>query len=108
LVRFSGGFGKLLIQFVGEVWASALETLEVDCFVVRDTVAPAHEHDALPLKGQSADGGGIGFAAGELILNKHLRPTAVEHGLAGVFEEALMDEGWPGPASISLDGKPRN
>jgi hypothetical protein len=52
--------------------------------------------------------GEIGFAAGELILDKHLGPTAVEHRLAGVFEEALMDEVWPGPAPISLDGKPRD
>jgi hypothetical protein len=73
-----------------------LETLEVDCFVVGDTVAPADKHDALPLKGQGADSGGISFAAGELIFNKHLGPTAVEHRLAGVFEKALMDEVRPG------------
>src|ERR1700687_5787298 len=63
-------------------------------------VAPAHKHDALPLEGQSADGSGIGVAAGELILDKHLGPTAVEDRLAGVFEEALMDEVGPGPAAM--------
>jgi hypothetical protein len=77
-----------------------LETLEVDCFVVGDTVAPAHKHDALPLKGQGTDGGGIGFAAGELIFNKHFGPSAVEHRLAGVFEEALVSKVRPGPASM--------
>ena len=69
-----------------------METLEVDCFVIGDTVAPAHKHDALPLKGQGTDGGGISFAAGELIFNKRLGPTAMEHRLAGGFEEALVSK----------------
>ena len=90
MVRFSSGFRELLDEFGDEVRASALETLEVDCFVVGDTVAPAHKHDALPLKGQGTDGSRISFAAGELIFNKHLGPTGVEHRLAGIFEEALV------------------
>src|SRR5439155_17610354 len=92
LVKCSSGFRELLVKFWGEVRVSALETLEVDCFVVGDTVAPAHEHapKAFGVKGQSADGSGISFAAGELIFNKHLGPTAVEHRLAGIFEEALV------------------
>ena len=67
MVRFSSGLRELLVEFGGEVRTSALETLEVSCFVVRDAVAWAHENDSsLLLKGQSADGSGIGFAAGEL------------------------------------------
>ena len=64
------------------------------------TVAAADKHDALPLEGQGPDGSGIGFAAAELILDKHLGPTAVEYQLAGEFEEALMDEVGPGPAAM--------
>jgi len=52
------------------------------------------------LKGQSAHRSGISFAPLELILDKRFGPTAVEHRLAGVFEEALMDEVRPGPAAM--------
>jgi len=76
------------------------ETLEVSSFVVREAVAPAHEHDALPLEGQSARRGGISFAPLELILDKGFGPTAVECRLAGVFKEALMDEVRPGPTAM--------
>jgi hypothetical protein len=44
LVRFSSGFRELLVEFGGEVWASAFEALEVSYFVVRDAAAPEHEH----------------------------------------------------------------
>ena len=77
-----------------------METLEVDCFLIRDAVAPAHEHDALPLEGQGADGGGISFAAGHLLLEIELGPAAMEHRLAGIFEEALVSKVRPGPASM--------
>jgi len=76
------------------------ETLEVSSFVVREAVAPAHEHDALPLEGQSARRGGISFAPLELILDIGFGPTAVECRLAGVFKEALMDEVRPGPTAM--------
>src|SRR6266567_7148879 len=90
----------MLVEFAGKVWASVLETLEVDCFVVRDAVAPAHEHDALPLEGQGTDGGGISFAARHLLLEIELGPLAMEHRLAGVFEEALVSKVRPGPAAM--------
>ena len=76
------------------------KTIEVDCFVVQDAVAPAHEHDALPFEGQRAYCGGMSFATGELILDKGFGPRAVEGGLAGVFKEALMDEVRPGPTAM--------
>ena len=76
------------------------KTIEVDCFVVQDAVAPAHEHDALPFEGQSAHRGRISFATGDLFFEEEFGPRAVEGRLAGVFKEALMDEVRPGPPSM--------
>jgi hypothetical protein len=47
------------------------ETLEVNSFVVGDAIAPAHEHDALPFKGEGADRGRMSFTTGDLILDKY-------------------------------------
>ena len=76
------------------------KTIEVDCFVVQDAVAPAHEHDALPFEGQSAHCGRISFATGDLFFEEEFGPRAVEGRLAGVFKEALMDEVRPGPTAM--------
>jgi len=35
-----------------------------------------------------------------LFLEEEFGPGAMEDGLVGVFEEALMDEVWPGPAAV--------
>ena len=80
--------------------ASVFKTIEVDCFVVQDAVAPAHEHDALPFEGQRAHCGGMSFATGDLFFEEEFGPRAVEGGLAGVFKEALMDEVRPGPTAM--------
>src|SRR6266516_6091094 len=80
--------------------ASVFKTIEVDCFVVQDAVAPAHEHDALPFEGQSAHRGRISFATGDLFFEEEFGPRAVEGRLAGVFKEALMDEVRPGPTAM--------
>lgn len=63
-----------------------METLEVGCFIVRDGVALAREHvpKAFGVKGQSAGGGGIGFAAGEPIFNKTSDRRSCEAANAGV------------------------
>jgi hypothetical protein len=42
----------------------------------------------------------MGFAAGDLILDKHFGPARVEHRLVGIFKEALVDEVRPGPAPM--------
>ena len=76
------------------------ETIEVGGFIVRDAVAPADEHDALPFEGEGADGSRISFTTSELILDKGFGPRAVESRLAGVFKEALMDEVRPGPPAM--------
>ena len=80
--------------------ASVFETLEVSSFVVGEAIAPAHKHDALPLEGQSAHGGGMSFTSLKLILDKYFGPGAVESRLAGVFKEALMEEVRPGPPAM--------
>ena len=58
------------------------------------------KHDALPLESEGTDRGGIGFAAGKLILDKHFGPTRVEHRLGGVLKEALVSEMWSGPTAM--------
>ena len=40
------------------------------------------------------------FTFGDLFLEEEFGPGAMEDGLVGVFEEALMDEVWPGPAAV--------
>ena len=63
-------------------------------------IAPADEHDALPFEGEGAHGGGMVFTFGDLFEDKYFGPVAVEEGLTGIFEEGLMDEVGPTPATM--------
>ncbi len=80
--------------------AAGFEGVEIDGFVVGLAFAPADKEDALPLESQSAHGGGMGLAAGFLVVEKGAGPRAVQRRLAGVFKEALMHELRPRPAAM--------
>ncbi len=73
---------------------------EISVVVIRDAIAPANEHDPLPLEGESADGAGVTLAASDLVLKEEFGPLTVEGRLAGVLIEALMDEVGPAVASM--------
>ena len=81
-------------QSGAEEGAAFLESGEVFSLIVGDPVAPANEHDALPLKGEGAHRAGVTLAARDLLLEEEFGPRAVEGGLAGILEEALVDEVW--------------
>lgn len=68
------------------------EGRKIGGFIIRSAVAPAEEHDALPLEGESAHGAGMTLAFGDLLLEEELGPRTVEGRLPGILEEALMDE----------------
>ena len=55
-----------------------MKAFEVGGFLIGDTIAPALEHDALPLKGQGAHGGGMSFTFGFLLLEEGFGPGTVE------------------------------
>ena len=76
--------------------------MEIDYFVVRDAVAPTHEHDTLPFEGQSADRGGMSFATPDLVLNEELGPRAMQGRLTSILEEALVNKVGPGPAAMVI------
>ena len=67
---------------------------EIGDFIVREALAPALEHDALPLEGESAHGAGVTLAFGDLGLEEEFGPGAMESRLTGILEEALMEEVW--------------
>jgi hypothetical protein len=75
--------------------------MEVGCFIIRDTVAPADEHDALPFEGQGAHSGGMLFAFGDLFLDEELSLCAVQDRLVGILEEALVNEVGSAPTAMN-------